>query len=219
MQGHLELESTTLGIDKWEILWVWAVGGLCQLTLHRSIVSSETDGKAVEFAEPSKNKLVSRSWGRGSIKCAFEATRERNKWASVSWAARSDASVFPFPPSEDKTAKAEVQQVPDGSQQASDGSQQTADGTQLPSGHPSLASSQGTGSKCPFLAAEMSQGGSSVFRKASLALQEDVQEMHAVREGKLPGTLTRVKRSFSFSRPSDLSALLRGEYFWPYLPL
>lgn len=28
----------------------------------------------------------------------------------------------------------------------------------------------------------MSQGGSSVFRKASLALQEDVQEMHAVRE-------------------------------------
>ncbi|OWK02753.1 ALAS1 [Cervus elaphus hippelaphus] len=82
----------------------------------------------------------------------------------------------------DKTAKAEVQQVPDRSQQAPDGSQQTTDGTQLPSGHPSLASSQGTGSKCPFLAAEMSQGGSSVFRKASLALQEDVQEMHAVRE-------------------------------------
>lgn len=52
MQGRLELESTTLGIDKWEVLWVWAVGGLCQLTLHRSIVSSETDEKAVEFAEP-----------------------------------------------------------------------------------------------------------------------------------------------------------------------
>ena len=77
-----------------------------------------------------------------------------------------------------------MQQVPDGLQQAPDGSQQTTDGTQLPSGHPSLASSQGTGSKCPFLAAEMSQGGSSVFRKASLVLQEDVQEMHAVREGK-----------------------------------
>lgn len=30
----------------------------------------------------------------------------------------------------------------------------------------------------------MSQTGSSVFRKASLELQEDVQEMHAVRKGK-----------------------------------
>lgn len=34
----------------------------------------------------------------------------------------------------------------------------------------------------PFLAAQMSQKGSSVFRKASLELQEDVQEMHAVRK-------------------------------------
>lgn len=100
---------------------------------------------------------------------------------------------FSISPSEDKATTAEVQQAPDGSQQ-------TADGTQLPSGHPSLASSQGTGSKCPFLAAEMSQGGSSVFRKASLALQEDVQEMHAVREGKLTGTLARVKRP---SAPPD----------------
>ncbi|XP_045846992.1 5-aminolevulinate synthase, nonspecific, mitochondrial isoform X2 [Meles meles] len=75
----------------------------------------------------------------------------------------------------DKTAKAEVQQ-------AADGSQQTPDGTQFPSGHPSLATSQGTASKCPFLAAQMSQKGSSVFRKASLELQEDVQEMHAVRK-------------------------------------
>ena len=75
----------------------------------------------------------------------------------------------------DKTAKAEVQQAPDGSQR-------TPDGTQLPTGHPSPASSQSTASKCPFLAAQMSQGGSSVFRKASLELQEDVQEMHAVRE-------------------------------------
>lgn len=126
---------------------------------------------------------------------------------------------FSVSPSEDKATKAEVQQAPDGSQQAPDGSQQTADGTQLPSGHPSLASSQGTGSKCPFLAAEMSQGGSSVFRKASLALQEDVQEMHAVREGKLTGTLTRVKRPFGSSRPSDLSELLLGEFLCPHLPL
>lgn len=83
---------------------------------------------------------------------------------------------FTTPP-EDKTAKAEVQQ-------AADGSQQTPHGTQFPSGHPSLATSQGTASKCPFLAAQMSQRGSSVFRKASLELQEDVQEMHAVRKGK-----------------------------------
>ncbi|XP_020135954.1 5-aminolevulinate synthase, non-specific, mitochondrial isoform X2 [Microcebus murinus] len=75
----------------------------------------------------------------------------------------------------DKTAKAKVQQAPDGSQQ-------TPDGTQLPSGHPLPATSQGTASKCPFLAAQMSQRGSSVFCKASLELQEDVQEMHAVRK-------------------------------------
>ncbi|EHB01790.1 5-aminolevulinate synthase, nonspecific, mitochondrial [Heterocephalus glaber] len=75
----------------------------------------------------------------------------------------------------DKTAKASVQQAPDRAQQ-------TPDGTQLPSGHPSSATSQGTASKCPFLAAQMSQKGSSVFCKASLELQEDVQEMHAVRK-------------------------------------
>lgn len=100
-------------------------------------------------------------------------------------ATRSDASVFPFHPPEDKTAKAEVQQT-------ADGSQQTPDGTQLPSGHSSLATSQGTASKCPFLAAQMSQKGSSVFRKASLELQEDVQEMHAVRKGKhMTGTIRK----------------------------
>ncbi|KAM9592461.1 5-aminolevulinate synthase, non-specific, mitochondrial isoform 2-T3 [Trichechus inunguis] len=75
----------------------------------------------------------------------------------------------------DKTAKAEVQQ-------ASDGSQKTPDGAQIPSEHLSPATSQGTASKCPFLAAQMSQRGSSVFRKASLELQEDVQEMHALRK-------------------------------------
>lgn len=92
---------------------------------------------------------------------------------------RTGASFLPFPSSEEKTAKAAVQQAPDESQMA-----QTPDGTQLPSGHPSPATSQGSGSKCPFLAAQLSQTGSSVFRKASLELQEDVQEMHAVRKGK-----------------------------------
>ncbi|CAH2312654.1 5-aminolevulinate synthase, nonspecific, mitochondrial [Pelobates cultripes] len=37
-------------------------------------------------------------------------------------------------------------------------------------------------SKCPFLAARMSQETTSVFRKASLALQEDVHEMQTMRE-------------------------------------
>ncbi|ERE76467.1 5-aminolevulinate synthase, nonspecific [Cricetulus griseus] len=75
----------------------------------------------------------------------------------------------------EKAAKAAVQQAPDESQQ-------TPDGTQLPAGHPSPTASQGSGSKCPFLAAQLSQTGSNVFRKASLELQEDVQEMHAVRK-------------------------------------
>lgn len=72
----------------------------------------------------------------------------------------------------DKAAKAEAPLAPSGSPPA-------ADGTQLPPGHP--APSQGAASKCPFLAAQMGQQGSSVFRKASLELQEDVQEMQAVR--------------------------------------
>ncbi|XP_055485699.1 5-aminolevulinate synthase, non-specific, mitochondrial [Psammomys obesus] len=77
----------------------------------------------------------------------------------------------------EKTAKATAHQAPDESQMA-----QNPDGTQLPAGHPSPTASQGSGSKCPFLAAQLSQTGSSVFRKASLELQEDVQEMHAVRK-------------------------------------
>lgn len=72
----------------------------------------------------------------------------------------------------DRAAKAEAPLAPGGSPPA-------ADGTQPPPGHP--APGPGAASKCPFLAAQMSQQGSSVFRKASLELQEDVQEMHAVR--------------------------------------
>lgn len=83
-------------------------------------------------------------------------------------------------PAEDKAANAEAQPAPGGPQQA-------PDGTQRPAGHPPAATGQGATSKCPFLAAQMSQRGSSVVRKASLALQEDVQEMHAVREGNSAG--------------------------------
>uniref|UniRef100_A0A4W3GPV1 5-aminolevulinate synthase n=1 Tax=Callorhinchus milii TaxID=7868 RepID=A0A4W3GPV1_CALMI len=53
---------------------------------------------------------------------------------------------------------------------------------QLPLGHPAPGPGQAVASKCPFLAAEMSHGHSSVVRKASVELSEDVQEMHAVRK-------------------------------------
>ncbi|KAM9326305.1 5-aminolevulinate synthase, non-specific, mitochondrial [Gastrophryne carolinensis] len=51
---------------------------------------------------------------------------------------------------------------------------------QLPVDH-GVASSQNS-SKCPFLAAQLSQETSSVIRKASLALQEDVHEMQSMRK-------------------------------------
>lgn len=86
---------------------------------------------------------------------------------STSAAHGQQVKETPPAPQKDKTAKAEA--LPAG------------DGTQLPPGHPAPTPSQGAASKCPFLAAQMSQQGSSVFRKASLELQEDVQEMHAVR--------------------------------------
>ncbi|KAG2470307.1 5-aminolevulinate synthase, nonspecific, mitochondrial [Polypterus senegalus] len=52
----------------------------------------------------------------------------------------------------------------------------------LPPEHPVTSGCPVTASKCPFLAAEMSQGSSNVFRKASLELQEDVKEMQAERK-------------------------------------
>ncbi|XP_053156013.1 5-aminolevulinate synthase, non-specific, mitochondrial [Hemicordylus capensis] len=57
---------------------------------------------------------------------------------------------------------------------------QDASRSQLPASHP--PASQTTVTKCPFLAAQMNEGNSSVFCKASLELQEDVQEMQAVRK-------------------------------------
>ncbi|XP_056129276.1 5-aminolevulinate synthase, non-specific, mitochondrial-like isoform X2 [Lampris incognitus] len=50
----------------------------------------------------------------------------------------------------------------------------------LPPGHPAPPAGQAVGSKCPFLAVEMVQKNNSVVRKASLELQEDVQEMHSL---------------------------------------
>lgn len=60
---------------------------------------------------------------------------------------------------------------------------QNTDGTQPPTGHSSAGASQSSASKCPFLAAQMSHKNSNVFCKASLELQEDVQEMQVDRKG------------------------------------
>ncbi|KAJ8361059.1 hypothetical protein SKAU_G00175840 [Synaphobranchus kaupii] len=52
----------------------------------------------------------------------------------------------------------------------------------LPPGHPMPPPGQVVASKCPFLVAEMGQKNSTVVRQASLELQEDVQEMDALRK-------------------------------------
>ncbi|KFO82379.1 hypothetical protein N303_08663, partial [Cuculus canorus] len=70
--------------------------------------------------------------------------------------------------------------------------QNAADGTQPPTGHPPAGAGQNSATKCPFLAAQMNHKNSNVFCKASLELQEDVQEMQADRKGtefaKMPTT-------------------------------
>ncbi|XP_040264414.1 5-aminolevulinate synthase, nonspecific, mitochondrial [Bufo bufo] len=48
--------------------------------------------------------------------------------------------------------------------------------SQAPADHVGAAGSSQSASKCPFLAAQLSQENSGVFRKASLVLQEDVHE-------------------------------------------
>lgn len=128
----------------------------------------------------------------GRVSTKFGAVRERNgvfcEVCNHVW-----GFSFSVPPTEDKTAEAEV--LPAG------------DGTQLPPGHPAPAQSQGAASKCPFLAAQMSQQGSSVFRKASLELQEDVQEMHAVRTGN-PARPARLSRTLGFIYKLPLGELV-----------
>ncbi|XP_078518009.1 5-aminolevulinate synthase, non-specific, mitochondrial isoform X1 [Lissotriton helveticus] len=103
----------------------------------------------------------------------------------------------------------------------------------LPSGahsQPGLSvanASPKAGTKCPFLAAQMNPDNSSVFREASLELQEDVQEMQAVRrelaasplapavvqiqtEGQdQPGLLKRFQDVVRKQRPETVSHLLQ----------
>uniref|UniRef100_A0A8C5R6X2 5-aminolevulinate synthase n=1 Tax=Leptobrachium leishanense TaxID=445787 RepID=A0A8C5R6X2_9ANUR len=77
-------------------------------------------------------------------------------------------------------------------------------------------------SKCPFLAAQLSQENSSVFRKASPALQEDVHEMQTMRQdlnksNKEPGTakpktigvLEKFQQHVLRQKPQTVSHLLQ----------
>lgn len=77
---------------------------------------------------------------------------------------------------------------------AKDVAQENTGGPQPPASHPPAAASQGSATKCPFLAAQMNHKNSNVFCKASLELQEDVQEMQADRKGtefaKIPAAST-----------------------------
>ncbi|XP_006028326.1 5-aminolevulinate synthase, nonspecific, mitochondrial [Alligator sinensis] len=61
--------------------------------------------------------------------------------------------------------------------------QQNISGSQLPTGHPPTVKSQNSATKCPFLVAQMNHETSNAFCKASLELQEDVQEIQAERKG------------------------------------
>ncbi|KAM5148001.1 5-aminolevulinate synthase, non-specific, mitochondrial [Mantella aurantiaca] len=96
---------------------------------------------------------------------------------------------------------------------------------QLPADHVSVTSGQNA-SRCPFLAAQLSQESSSVFRKASLALQEDVQEMQSLRKDldsspamepkmenmispKKMGVLQRFQESVRHQKPELVSHLLQ----------
>ncbi|XP_072438265.1 5-aminolevulinate synthase, non-specific, mitochondrial [Chiloscyllium punctatum] len=75
----------------------------------------------------------------------------------------------------------------------------SAPASQLPPGHPVPNAGQTIASKCPFLAGEMSHGKSSVVRKASVELSEDVQQMHAVRKelpvSSVDSTVTNIQKA------------------------
>nr|AAA40790.1 5-aminolevulinate synthase precursor [Rattus norvegicus] len=97
---------------------------------------------------------------------------------TVSTSAAQCQQVKETPPAneKEKTAKAAVQQAPDESQMA-----QTPDGTQLPPGHPSPSTSQSSGSKCPFLAAQLARRAAASSARPVWSFRRTWQEMHAVR--------------------------------------
>lgn len=95
---------------------------------------------------------------------------------------------------------------------------EASDAPAVPAGHPAPAAGHASASKCPFLAAEMSQKNSGVVRQASMALQEDVSEVRTVQKDVSASALTPLKdgmnggnlmKKLMKQRPAHVSHLLQ----------
>ncbi|XP_023660844.2 5-aminolevulinate synthase, non-specific, mitochondrial-like isoform X1 [Paramormyrops kingsleyae] len=80
-------------------------------------------------------------------------------------------------------------------------------------GHPATPLDEAMASKCPFLVSEMEERKSSVVRKARIELQEDVQEIQAVRtelaESSLNPSVVNITKEDGVVQQSLLRKLLR----------
>lgn len=95
---------------------------------------------------------------------------------------------------------------------------EASDAPAVPAGHPAPPAGHASASKCPFLAAEMSQKNSGVVRQASMALQEDVSEVRTVQKDVSASALTPLKdgmnggnlmKKLMKQRPAHVSHLLQ----------
>lgn len=76
---------------------------------------------------------------------------------------------------------------------------------------------QAVASKCPFLVGELGQN-SSVVRQASLELQEDVQEMNALRKGKPHSPLPYLFLNMFFESGQELRLIsYKFMQFWKWI--
>uniref|UniRef100_A0A8B9GFR2 5-aminolevulinate synthase n=1 Tax=Amazona collaria TaxID=241587 RepID=A0A8B9GFR2_9PSIT len=132
----------------------------------RTLATSAARGQQAEEETSTARRALGRSRGLQQRKDWWLKMAEFLKRRSSFWEGRREDF---FPSKEAKNAK-EV-------------SQQSTDVAQPPTGHPTAAASQGSATKCPFLAAQMNHKNSNVFCKASLELQEDVQDMQMDRKG------------------------------------
>ncbi|XP_036389504.1 5-aminolevulinate synthase, nonspecific, mitochondrial-like [Megalops cyprinoides] len=82
----------------------------------------------------------------------------------------------------------------------------------LPPGHPMPPPGQAAATKCPFLASEMGQN-SGVVRQARMELQEDVQEMQAVRrelaDSPVNPTVVNITKEMEVEEDDLLTSLLK----------
>uniref|UniRef100_A0A8C8A5T6 5-aminolevulinate synthase n=1 Tax=Oryzias sinensis TaxID=183150 RepID=A0A8C8A5T6_9TELE len=81
--------------------------------------------------------------------------------------------------------------------------------SKLPSGHPMPSQGQNVGSKCPFLAAEMKQKNSAVFRQVAMEFQEDVQEVRTVQKAKVSSTQLKETSLASNNKAEEQSNLMK----------